>query len=126
MTQSLLKFRLIAVVSAFSLMGSVSIAHADDWGAISVDLEKVERSPYYGLGGGDTEAEATKNAMKFCAEAGGKQCKTVVTYNQCGAYAANNRNGGGWGKSETKKTAESQAMAACNHDSCKLLVSDCN
>jgi hypothetical protein len=113
-------------LALLGLSTSLTAARAESWGAISVDLQKVERSPYYGIGGGDSEAEATRNAMKFCAEAGGKECKTVVTYNQCGAYAANKQSGGGWGKSTTKKTAETQAMAGCNHDSCKVLVSDCN
>lgn len=114
------------VLATLSFAASLATARAESWGAISVDLEVVERSPYYGIGGGDSEGEATKNSQKFCKEAGGKECKVVVTYNQCGAYASNKRNGGGWGKSETKKTAESMAMAGCNHDTCKVLVSDCN
>ncbi len=94
-------------------------------GAIAIDVAKVDHDPAYGIGGGDTEDEANKNALKFCAEAGGKSCKLVVTYPECGAYAASNK-GGGWGKNTTKKTAEVQAMSGCDDDSCKIVVSDCN
>lgn len=110
---------------AFALMAGTFAAIADEWGALSIDLMKADRSPYYGIGGGTSEDEAAKAAMKFCGEAGGKECKVVVTYNQCGAYAAS-KTGGGWGKSATKKTAETQALAGCNSESCKIVVSDCN
>jgi hypothetical protein len=106
------------------LFASVS-ASADSWGAISIDLKTAETEPYFGVGGGGSEDEATANAQKFCAEAGGAECKTVVTYQQCGAYAAS-KTGGGWGKSTTQKTAEDQAMAGCNDDGCKIVTSDCN
>ena len=115
---------LIAIAAGGFFMGAAS-ASADEWGAISIDLVKADRSPYYGIGGGNSEDEATKNAQKFCGEAGGRECKVVVTYNQCGAYAAS-KTGGGWGKSATRKTAEAQAMSGCNADSCKVVVSDCN
>jgi hypothetical protein len=100
-------------------------AIADSWGALSIDLKTAETEPYFGVGGGSSEDEATANAQKFCAEAGGAECKTVVTYQQCSAYAASNK-GGGWSKSTTQKTAEDQAMAGCNDDGCKIVTSDCN
>jgi hypothetical protein len=100
-------------------------ARADGWGAISVDLAKAERDPSYGIGGGDSEDEAVGNAQKFCKEAGGSMCKMVVTYRQCGAYAASHT-GGGWGREATKKTAEAKAISGCDADDCKLVVSDCN
>jgi hypothetical protein len=100
-------------------------AQDGSWGAIAIDAEKYEADPAWGVGGGDTDREAVQNAMKFCREAGGKACKLMVTYNQCGAYAASPVSGG-WGKAGTKKTAEAQAMAACNNDRCKIVTSDCN
>ena len=83
------------------------------------------REPAYGIGGGDSEDEAAVNAQKFCRESGGAACKMVVTYEQCGAYAAGH-SGGGWGKDTTKKTAEAKAISGCDADDCKLVVSDCN
>ncbi len=114
---------LAALLLALPLGATAALA--DDWGAISIDLEKVDRSPYYGIGGGSDEDEAKGNAQKFCKEAGGKECKVVVSYQQCGAYAAS-KVGGGWGKAATKKTAETQALAGCDHDTCKVVVTDCN
>lgn len=94
-------------------------------GAIAIDSTKPDTAPAYGIGGGDTEAEAGENAVKFCVEAGGKGCKVVVSYPACGAYAGS-KVGGGWGLNTTKKTAEAQAMSGCDHDTCKIVVSDCN
>jgi hypothetical protein len=115
----------VALSVAAFCFGGAAAAHADSWGAIAVDLTKIEKSPYYGVGGGDSEAEATKNAMKFCAESGGESCKLATTYNQCGAYAASKVHGG-WGKAPTKKEAEIQAKSGCGDEHCEVVVSDCN
>ena len=114
----------LAAVCAMLALGT-SAAQAGQWGAISVDLEKADMNPYYGVGGGASEEEAVANGQKFCEQSGGAHCKNVVTYEQCGAYAAS-KSAGGWGKAPSKKTAEIQAMAGCADDSCKLVVSDCN
>ena len=113
-------------VAATSLPG-VAIAKDKEykWGAIAVDLDKPSTSPKSGLGGGDTEDEANSFAMKYCKEDGGKACKVVATYQECGAYAASKK-GGGFGINTTKKTAEAKAMSGCDDDSCKVVVSDCN
>lgn len=115
-----------ATAAAFILVVGPTMALADEWGAIAIDTQKAERDPYWGLGGGDSEKEATANAMKFCVEAGGKACKTLVTYNQCGALAVSGKGDAGWGKAPTKKQAEAQAIAGCQHDACKVVTSDCN
>ena len=94
-------------------------------GAIAIDSSKPDTAPAYGIGGGDTAEEAGENAVKFCTEAGGKSCKTVVSYPECGAYAASKK-GGGWGINTSKKTAEAKAMSGCDDDGCKIVVSDCN
>jgi hypothetical protein len=109
-------------------LGSSLPARAEtyNWGAISVDLQRPQHDPAYGIGGGDDEQEAVGNAQKFCKESGGNACKAVVTYQQCGAYAASASTGGGWGKNSTKKTAEAKAMSGCDADDCHVVVSDCN
>jgi Domain of unknown function (DUF4189) len=122
------KSTIVGIVLAVGAMATTAAVAKDKEyavGAIAVDLAKADRDPAYGIGGGDTEDEANKNAMKFCAEAGGKACKTVVTYPECGAYAAGKK-GGGWGMNTTKATAEAKAMSGCDEDSCKIVVSDCN
>jgi len=100
-------------------------AHAGGWGAISADDEAGERDPYYGIGGGDFKAEATKNSQKFCKEAGGKNCEVLVTYQQCGAYAVSKKFSG-TGVGPTKKAAEKKALEQCSNSNCNVVVSDCN
>jgi hypothetical protein len=88
------------------LVASGAVAKDKEYavGAIAIDFSG-DREPFYGIGGGDTEDEATANALKFCTEAGGKNCKLAVAFPECGAYAASKK-GGGWGKSTTKLTAD--------------------
>jgi hypothetical protein len=122
---------ILAAVLAVAIGSSLGGAFAKDkefaWGAIAVDLSKPDRAPEYGLGGGQNEADAKEAAIEYCQEAAGKKsdCKVVVAYQQCGAYAASKK-GGGYGINTTKKTAEAKAMSGCDDDSCKLVVSDCN
>lgn len=108
------------------LIGVVPLAaHAGGWGAISADEVIGEKDPYFGVGGGDIKAEAMKNAQKFCKEAGGKNCEVLVTYQQCGAYAASKKYSG-TGTGATKKVAEQKALAECNNSNCSVAASDCN
>jgi len=110
----------------FILVAMPTLAQAAGWGALALDTEKAERSPYYGVGGGDTEKEAVDNAMRFCQEAGGKACKSLVSYEQCGALAVSGTGDAGWGKAPTKIQAEAQAIAGCQNDNCRVVSSDCN
>ena len=96
------------------------------WGAIALDKAEVTREPFYGVGGGDTDAEANENAMGFCKEAGGTACDVVITYESCAALAVSGTGKGGWGTSSTKENAEAQSMQACKDPECKVVVSDCN
>jgi hypothetical protein len=111
------------VLSATSFMATS--AYAAGWGAIAADEVIGEKDPYYGVGGGDAKGEAEKNAMKFCKEAGGKKCEVLVTYQQCGAYAASKKYSG-VGTAATKKLAEAKALSACNNSNCSIAASDCN
>ena len=110
----------------FSALATHASAETFKWGAIALDTQKAEKEPAWGTGGGDTEKEATDNAMKFCVEAGGKVCKAAVTYEQCGALAVDGKGDAGWGKSATKAGAEKQALEGCGKDGCSVLTSDCN
>jgi hypothetical protein len=103
-------------------------AFAEDykWGALALDTQKAERAPYYGVGGGATEQEATDSAMANCKDAGGAACKSLVAYEKCGALAVSGTGDAGWGMAPTKMKAEAQAMAGCQNDLCKIVVSDCN
>ena len=113
-------------VTAVSLPGAVLAKDKEyKWGSIAVDLTKPDRDPGYGIGGGETEDEAKEEAIKACKDYGNKGCKVVVSYEDCGAYAASKK-GGGFGINTTKKTAEAKAMSGCDDDGCKVVVSDCN
>jgi hypothetical protein len=123
------KMSLKPFVFAISLLAATVIpAFADSykWGALSLDTEKAEKEPYYGVGGGDTEKEAGDFAVEECTKAGGAKCTLAVTYEQCGALAVSGKGEAGWGKSDTKSGAEKQALEGCKGDSCSVVVSDCN
>jgi hypothetical protein len=117
-----------AAVSIFVALLSIPAVAADEpkWGALALDTEKAERAPYYGVGGGATEEEASAEALKNCKDAGGAACKVLVPYEQCGALAVSGTGDAGWGKAPTKTTAEAQAIAGCQNDKCKIVASDCN
>ncbi|HEV2039543.1 MAG TPA: DUF4189 domain-containing protein [Casimicrobiaceae bacterium] len=114
---------LIALVFALSMM--VPVAANAGWGVIAVDDQVGEKDPAYGVGGGDSKAEATKNAMKFCKEASGKNCDVAVAYEKCGAYASS-RKYSGTGTASTAQDAKKKALVECNNASCKVLIADCN
>lgn len=124
-TSVLKKSRRVLMLAAFAIPVLPMSVQAAGWGAISADEVIGEKDPYWGVGGGDSKAEASKFSQKFCKEAGGKNCQVLVTYQQCGAYAASNKYSG-TGTGATKKTAESKALAECNNSNCSVVTSDCN
>lgn len=113
----------LAALAAMSIAGSALAG--DKWGAFAVDTADKTKAPYYGVGGGDTEKEASEYAMKFCKEAGGKECTLAVTYEQCGALSSNGKSLW-WGRAPSQKEAEAQALQGCNGSDCKIVSSDCN
>jgi hypothetical protein len=114
---------LFASLSATLLLALSSSAFAV--GAIAVDDEVGESDPGYGyVTGMDSEAEAKKGAMKECRANGNQNCKVVVWFKQCGAYA-NSRKYAGTGFGATKKVAEARALDECGNAACKIIVSDC-
>ena len=124
LAKSLLRF---ALVASLVCLGSSLAGAGEKWGALSVDFPGEGHSmanAYYGVGGGDTQDEAVANAQKFCSE-NGKHCQSIVTYQVCAAYAADEAHGG-YGADDSKATAEARAIKACAQNDCKILVSDCN
>lgn len=122
--KNILKLCLLASLTAAALAGG---AQASDtkWGAFAVDTSDKSKAPYYGVGGGDTEKEASDFAMKYCKEEGGKECTLAVTYEQCGALASNGKSIW-WGVAPTQKDAEMQSLQGCKDGGCKVVASDCN
>ena len=103
-----------------------AVAETFKWGAIALDTAVAEKEPAYGVGGGANEKEASDAAVKFCKDAGGAKCTLATTYQKCGAVAVSGAGKAGWGISETKKSAEAQALSGCKDDKCSIAVSDCN
>jgi hypothetical protein len=104
------------------LFGAVQTQAA---GAIAVDDEAGAKADEvgYGIGSGDTREEAAVEAKRQCKKAGNSDCKVVVRYDTCGAYAASsNYSGTGWGSSEA--AARRNALDACG-SGCRIVVSDC-
>ena len=97
----------------------------EQWGAIAVDGVKGDTDPAYGVGGGDTRAEAEDNAQSFCRDAGGKRCRVELAYTQCGAWAVSGTSSGS-GTGASERGAGQQAVAAGGGRGCSVLVADCN
>ncbi len=113
------------MLAAFAAVVFPVAASAAGWGAISAEEVIGDKDPFWGVGGGNSKAEASKNSQKFCREAGGKKCEVLVTYQKCGAYAASKQYSG-TGTGTTKKVAEQNALKVCNNRNCSVVTSDCN
>jgi len=97
------------------------------WGAIAVDDEAGTDSDEAGYGsatGYDSRAEAANDAMAACQNEGNENCRLVLTFQKCGAYAAS-LDQYGIGRAATLKQAEQRALADCGDANCHLVVSDC-
>lgn len=116
--------RVIAGLVFGAVIGAASVASAGGWGAIAVDYRGDPSSTVYGIGRGGDVGEAGRAATSLCVKAGGNNCRVVVSYTQCGAFAAGTSNVG-WGMAMDKGTAEANARAGCGSSSCRVVVSDC-
>lgn len=113
------------IATAVLLVTLTLSSSAFAYGAIAVDDEVGESDPGYGLAvGEDTQDAARKAALKYCREQGNTQCKVVVWFKQCGAYAASKKVYG-YGFGATKKIAETKAIQMCGRPQCEVKVSDC-
>lgn len=96
-------------------------------GAIAVDDAEGMKAGDVGYGtatGYSTREAAGDAALQNCKDEGNTNCKVVVRFDTCGAYAGSaDYFGIGWGKSE--KAAQSAALDQCGNKSCKIVVSDC-
>lgn len=110
----------LALLAAFVIPMGVHAA-----GAIAVDDEEGETDPGYGVvTGASTREEAARDAMKECRKSGNKNCKVVVRFDKCGAYAGSKKYYGvGYGRSQD--VANTMAMNECGNKACKVLVSEC-
>ena len=109
-----------------ALMLSFAFANpAHAFGAIAVDDEEGDTDPGYGFVTGEASADAAKaKALKECRSSGNKNCKVVVWFKQCGAYAASKKYYG-YGHGATKAVATKAALEGCGNKACKVVVAEC-
>lgn len=94
-------------------------------GAIAVDDSVGDTEPGYGfVTGEDSEAAAKAGAMKQCKSTGNDNCKVVVWFKTCGAYASSKKTYG-YGFGASKGVAEKAALEMCGQGSCKIIIADC-
>lgn len=93
-------------------------------GAIAVDDAVNLATPAYGFAiGAPSRAVAEERALQYCRQYG-TNCRAVVWFQTCGAYAASQRfYGYGWGA--TKAHATAQALKMCGQNSCEVVVAKC-
>ena len=107
---------------AFACLPAVAFAA----GAIAVDDDEGDAIKDIGYGIATNEssrASAGEAAMRNCRKEGNKNCKLVVRFDQCGAYAANKKSYGvGWGTSEG--APKRMALDQCG-GGCRVVISDC-
>lgn len=108
-----------ALVFSMSFSGLV---HA--FGAIAVDDSGDEEPGYGFVTGAETRQQAERGALKQCREHGNENCKIVVWFKKCGAYAESKKRYG-YGYGDTKAAAINGAMEGCGNNRCKLIVAEC-
>jgi hypothetical protein len=123
-----MKMRLIIVASLAALVLVASTQMLFAWGAIAVDDEPGLDPDSVGYGiisGYAIETEAINDAIDACKDEGNEDCRIVLVFRKCGAYAASTYNYG-VGTAPTLREAEQQALASCGLRECRVIVSDCD
>jgi hypothetical protein len=119
--------RLMGRLFATAIVLPVTVATALAWGAIAVDDEPGQEPDDVGYGivtGAATKAQAGADARSACREAQNEDCKLVLTFRKCGAYAASPATFA-VGAATTLKAAEQRALAGCAATDCRIVASDC-
>ena len=118
-----MNIRSLALAAALVVNSGFAFAE----GAIAVDDQAGSKpgDAGYGVGYGDTKESAQAAALKKCTDMGNDQCKVVVWYKKCGAYASSAEKFG-IGYADTEESAKSMALAQCSVSSCRVVASDCD
>lgn len=104
--------------------GVLAPASAFAIGAIAVDDSVGDRDPAYGFSYGlDSRQAAERKALGYCAQHG-DNCKVVVWFETCGAYASSDHYYG-YGYGVSKQVAIDDALEMCGHRGCRVVVSAC-
>ncbi len=117
-------FVALVVAAVIPVFGSLSSTNVYAAGAIAVD-DAIGDTPGYGTAvGEDTQGEAAKAALKKCKKVGNTDCRVVVKFEICGAYAASKKYFG-VGTGSTRAEARANALEECGNSACKVIVSEC-
>lgn len=113
--------RAAAIAAAFVFPAAALAA-----GAIAVD--DVEGMEHHETGFGTSvnehnADEAAGEAMRQCRSTGNQNCRVVLRFNGCGAYAVSHSHFG-VGKGRTRRAAEKDALEGCGAG-CRVAVSEC-
>lgn len=114
------------IAATLFTVGSISAALAV--GAIAVD-DYYDEDPSEAGYGIATEyrnvGEASAAALEACQSEQNSDCKVVLTFKKCGAYAAS---AGGYGvaSANTLADAEKRALRQCGDANCVVVISDCD
>jgi len=114
------------LLKVFTVLTATLALTSQAWavGAIAADSDAGETDAGYGIYvNASTKKEAESGAMKFCKEAGNKNCEIVLNFKKCGAYAVS-KDVYGVGEAASKDAAAKIALKECGKG-CKLIVSDC-
>ncbi len=113
--------RAVAVVAVFAFPAAGFAA-----GAIAID--DVEGMEHHETGFGtaineDNADEAAGVAMRQCRSTGNENCRVVLRFKGCGAYAVSSSHFG-VGTGRTQRAAERDALQGCGAG-CRVAVSEC-
>ena len=98
------------------------------WGAIAVDDVEGDDPNLAGYGivtNAASGAVADTDALAVCTAEGNVDCQLILTFQQCGAYAASTTDFGA-AAAATQKAAEDRALALCGSGDCVLVISGCD
>jgi hypothetical protein len=114
-------FRVAAFVAVFAFPAAGFAA-----GAIAVDDVEGMEHHETGFGTAINEAngdEAAAAAMRECRSTGNENCRVVLRFNRCGAYAVSTGHFG-TGTGRTQRAAERDALQGCGAG-CRIAISQC-
>ena len=112
---------------AVAAMSSMVAGAAYGWGAIAVDDDPGLAHSEVGYGivtKAPSQQTASSDAVEVCTSEGNAGCQLVLTFQNCGAYAAS-KVAFGTGTAATQSDAERRAMSDCGDKECKVVISDC-
>jgi hypothetical protein len=118
--------QVVSVAALLAAGATPAFARTYTWDAIAVDDTRGQRGgdAGYGVGQGDTVDDAINGAKRACSNAGNDNCKVMLVYMTCGAYASS-RNKYGIAIAGTERAARASALQNCGSQGCELTVSDC-